>query len=145
MAYLIAVGIIELMVGIVLLVAPEPFRGFCRFFDRVLWDIDKKVEPNQFWVGISELVLAAWLFYLNILFPEMAPILHPFWIIFLFFGVLYVFLPHRMAWLSKAARRKILPVDEYVMGARRISGFIFVVVSFYIFYLAYLAATAGSS
>ena len=139
MVFLLMVGIIELVVGMVLLLAPEPFKGLCGFCDKVFWDIDKRIEPYKFWVGISGMILGGWLLYLAFRFPEASPLLHPFWIIFLFFSVLYMFLPHWMVRISKAAHRKVLPVDEYIMGTRRISGFIFVVVSIYIFYLSYMA------
>jgi hypothetical protein len=103
-------------------------------------DIDKKIEPYKLWIGFLEIALAGWLFYIACRFPRMGVVLHPFWIIFLFFGILYVFLPHWMTGISRVAHRKVLDIDEFVMGARRISGFIFIAVSLYIFYLAYLAA-----
>lgn len=141
MIYLIAVATAELLLGLILLFAPEPFKKLCSFCDKIFLDIDQKAEPHKFWIGFFEIVLAGWLFYVASRFPRMGVILHPFWIIFLFFGVLYMFLPHWMAGISRVAHRKVLDIDEFVMGARRISGFIFIAVSIYIFYLAYLAAS----
>ena len=140
MVFLLVVGLVDLVFGCILLFAPAPFKGFCSFCDKVFLDIDKKLEPFKFWVGLSEIALAAWLFFITCRFPRARAMLFPFWVIFLFFGVLYVFLPHWMVRISKAAHRKVMDVDEFVIGARRISGFIFIAVSIYILYLAYLAA-----
>jgi len=141
MIYLIAVAAAELILGLILLFAPEPFKGLCSICDKIFVDLDRKVASFKLWFGICGILLSGWLFYIACRFPRTGAVLHPFWIIFLFFGVLYVFLPHWMAGISRVAHRKVLDVDEFVMGARRISGFVFIAVSLYIFYLAYLAAT----
>lgn len=136
MVYLLMIGAVEFLVGLVLVLAPEPFRGLCSRCDRVFLDIDKKLEPYKLWVGSAEVALSAWLLYVAIRFPGLGMLLHPFWVIFLFFGILYLFLPHWMTKISRVAQKKVMDVDEFVMGARRICGFIFMLASFYIFYLA---------
>lgn len=136
MVYLLMIGAVEFLVGLVLVLAPEPFRGLCSRCDRVFLDIDKKLEPYRAWVGIAEVALSAWLLYVAIRFPAFGVVLHPFSLIFLFFGILYIFLPRWMTKISSVAHKKVMDVDEFVMGARRISGFIFILASFYIFYLA---------
>lgn len=137
MVYLIIPGILGLLFGLILLISPNSLNGVSVFFDKVLFTFEEKLYPYKRWIGIFWIIAAAWLFYLSIRYPELS-LLHPLWILALFFAILYLFLPNWLAWLSNVLNRNVLPTDRYVRGFCKVVGILFLIVSVYILYVAYL-------
>jgi hypothetical protein len=139
MWYLIMVGIAELIFGLLLFFAPGPFRAISGYLDRVVLDLDEKLEPYRRPIGFLEIALAAWLYYIAVTYPMRGVMLQPFWVMFLVFGILYLFFPGWMSWVSSKVNKKV-SLEQHVINSRQIIGIILIFVSLYIFYLAYLAA-----
>ena len=138
MEYLIAAGIIALGCGILLLFTPNAFMRFCMFCDRVLFVLDEKLQAYQFSSGIVLVMVAVWLFFMAIRYRGMECFIHPIWIIVLALGLLYLFFPKWLVWISSVSNRVIFSTDKYVMGACRIAGTILLIASVYIFHAAYV-------
>lgn len=138
MDYLIVAGMIALVFGAILLFTPSFFQSICLVCDRVLFNLDEKLEPYKTSVGIVLILVAGWFFYMALKYPPIALMLHPVWIIVLTFGLLYLFLPDWLVRISEVTNRNVLPTDKYIMGACRIAGTILLVMSVYIFHASFI-------
>jgi hypothetical protein len=138
--YLYVTGVMSLFFGLILLFTPNFFKKICLFFDRIVFKFDEKIMSYKASVGIVLIMVAGWLFYMTTRYPEISPIIHPFWIIILIFGIFYLFFPGWMAWLSNITDRNIFLTNEYVLGASRIFGAVFIIVGIYILFGAYRIA-----
>ena len=54
------------------------------------------------------------------------------------FGLLLLFFPGWLSWLSKASNAVLFSTDDLVSGARKTFGVILIIISFYIFYVTLL-------
>jgi len=136
MLYLIIAGIVALLAGLYMLVAPAMFKGLIEIVDRVVFVLDEQVQKFRFPVGLGLVLVAAWVFYIS-MNPEIGAVLHPVWVIALIFGLLYLFFPKWLSALSQVANQSIFPTDNYVMGSSKVVGLFLLVAAAYIIYMAY--------
>jgi len=136
MGYLITIGVIVLVFGLSLLFTPNALGKIGEISNRIILYLDEKLQPAKLWIGLVLIAVAAWLLYVVAKYPELN-YLNAVWIISLFFGLLFVFLPNWLAALSNVSNRIVFSTDEVVMGSRKIFGIILLIISIYIFYAAY--------
>ncbi len=136
MGYLVAIGIIVLVFGLSLLFTPTALGKIGEMCNRIVLYLDEKLQPVKVWIGLILIAVAAWLLYVVAKYPELS-YLNAVWIISLFFGLLFVFLPNWLAALSNVSNRIIFSTDEVVMGSRKIFGILLLIISIYILYAAY--------
>ncbi|KPJ69879.1 hypothetical protein AMJ44_02120 [candidate division WOR-1 bacterium DG_54_3] len=137
MEYLIAAGTISLLFGLLLLFAPIFLGNLGAICNRVLIYLDEKLEPVKVWIGITLIIVGGWLLYVSANYPEVY-YLPTFWIICFVFGLLFLFFPHWLSWLSNISNRVIFSTDEVVMGARKLVGIVLLIIGIYIFYMVYV-------
>ena len=137
MTYLIVAGIIAVLAGLYMLIAPIFFKNFCCVVDKIIFILDEQVQKIKLIVGIVLLGVAGWVFYLS-LNPEIGQILHPVWVIALVFGLLSLFFPKWLESLSKLANKSIFPTDQYVLGSSKVIGLLLLLSAVYIFYMVYV-------
>ncbi len=137
MTYLIVAGIIAVLAGIYMLIAPIFFKNFCGVVDKIVFILDEQVQKIKLIVGFLLLAVAGWVFYLS-LNPEIGRLLHPVWVIALVFGLLYLFFPKWLESLSKIANKSIFPTDQYVLGSAKVIGLLLLLSAAYIFYMVYV-------
>lgn len=140
MTYLIVAGIIAVLAGIYMLIAPIFFKNFCTVVDKIIFILDEKIQQIKLIVGVLLLGVAAWVFYLS-LNPEIGRMLHPVWVIALIFGLLYLFFPRWLDTVSKVANKSIFPIDQYVLGSTKVIGLLLLISAAYIFYMVYVIST----
>lgn len=137
MTYLTASGVISIIFGIVVLIAPLFLKDFCARVDRVLFTIDDLLSPLRELIGLALIAVAGALYYVQILYPSLK-YLQVFWVVALVFGLLYLVFPNWLEALSAVANRTIFPTKEYVMGSCKLMGTIFILAGIYILIIVYL-------
>jgi hypothetical protein len=136
MIYLIIAGLIALIFGVLMFFSIGFCDKPCEVCDRILFVLDEKLNPYRFVVGLVLLVIGGWLLYLVMQMPQLIQ-LHPFWVIAIVFGLLFLIFPHWLVNLSKAADRTIFSTDEKVRKSCKIIGILLILAALYIFYGAY--------
>ena len=136
MEYLIASGSIALVFGLLLLFAPVFLGSFGALCNRVLMYLDEKLEPIKVWIGLFLLIVGGWVLYISANYPELGYLVAV-WMICFIFGLLFLFFSNWLSWLSTISNRVIFTTDEVVMGARKLVGIVLLIISIYIFYMAY--------
>ena len=74
MTYLIAAGIIAVLAGLYMLIAPLFFKNFCGLVDKIIFILDEQIQKAKLIVGLLLLAVAGWVFYLS-LNPEISRML----------------------------------------------------------------------
>ncbi len=135
MFWLVTAGIIILIAGALLLFSGELVNRLSRFFSTTLFTIDDKISRYRIPAGIVLAVAGAWLVWVA---SAYVPLRYFYWIgvLALLCGGLYLLFPNWLKLLSRIADRLLFSTDEAVIGYRRTSGVILLLVSFYIFYEA---------
>ena len=136
MEYLIASGAVSLLFGLFLLFAPIFLGKLGEICNRVLLYLDEILEPIKVWAGLLLLIIGGWVLYVSANYPEIVH-LPPVWIICLAFGLLFLFMPNWLAWLSTVSNKVIFSTDEVVMGSRKIVGIVLLIIGIYIYYMLY--------
>ncbi|MFH1347492.1 MAG: hypothetical protein ABIH22_02270 [Candidatus Margulisiibacteriota bacterium] len=136
MGYLLTFAIVTLVFGLILLFTPNFLMRLGDICNRVILYLDNLLAPFKVWVGLILLVAGAWILYVVIRYPEITN-LDAVWVISLAFGLLYLFFPNWLSWLSQVSNKIIFSTDDVVIGARKIVGVVLLIVSIYIFYGAY--------
>ena len=138
MGYLIAAGIIVLVVGILLAFFKGFCEGTCKGLDRVILVLDDVLNPYRILVGLVIAAVGCWMLYLVAMVVPGYLWLHPIWVILILFGLIFIFSPHWLARISKIANKSIFSTEELVRRSGRIIGIIFILAGLYIFYTVYL-------
>jgi len=136
MGYLIAAGIVVLLFGLSLIFTSDFLKKLVDTTNKVIVYLDEKLQPVKLWVGLLLVVIAAWLLYVVANYPDLS-YLTSVWVICLFFGLLFLFLPNWLSTLSNVSNKIIFSTDDVVMGSRKIIGIVLLIISIYIFYAAY--------
>ncbi|MFC1568457.1 hypothetical protein ACFL37_02020 [Candidatus Margulisiibacteriota bacterium] len=137
MTYLLVSGIVSLLFGALFLLSPALLGSLGQALNRVIMFLDQKLESLKLWIGLLLLAVGAWLLYVVANYAELA-YLTPVWIVCLAFGLLFLFFPQWLAWLSNVSNRVVFSTDDVVMGSRKIFGIILLIFSIYIFYGLFL-------
>lgn len=136
MGYLIAAGIVVLLFGLSLIFTSDFLKKLVDTTNKVIVYLDEKLQPVKLWVGLLLVVIAAWLLYVVANYPDLG-YLTSVWVICLFFGLLFLFLPNWLSTLSNVSNKIIFSTDDVVLGSRKIIGIVLLIISIYIFYAAY--------
>jgi hypothetical protein len=132
MSYLLVCALISLCFGLLFLVSPDVLGKLGTALNVVLFTLNGQTLRYRVWIGIVLLAIAAWIFYVGMQFPVWYMIAA--WIVPLVFGLLFLFLPGWLSWLSKASNAMLFSTDELAIGWRRVIGIALIVAGLYIFY-----------
>ncbi|MBI5078864.1 hypothetical protein HZB08_02460 [Candidatus Saganbacteria bacterium] len=138
MGYLLGGGIVSLFFGLLLLVAPGLLGALGSTCNVVVLTLDGWLNRSKVWIGVLLLITGAWMLTVAIQYPGEWYITAA-WIVAVAFGLLFLFFPGWLSWLSKVSNAFLFSADEMVSGARRTFGIVLIIVSVYIFYAALLA------
>ena len=136
MVYLISSASVALVFGFLFIFFSGPCKRVCRVLDQILFILDEKLQPFKLWLGILLLAVAGWKIYLVLPYPELYH-LHPFWMIALIFGFLFIFFPNWLGAISSFMDRIVFTTDKYVEAFSLVIGLLLILASSYIFYMAY--------
>ncbi|OGC23668.1 hypothetical protein A2291_04115 [candidate division WOR-1 bacterium RIFOXYB2_FULL_42_35] len=136
MSYIIIAGLVSLFFGLFLVLSPNVVGSLDKFFGKIIISVDEKLDPIKPWIGCLLLLIGAWIMYVALQYPD--SYLTTTWLICLIFGLLFLFLPKWLAWLSKIANTVLFSTHESVMSVRKIIGVALIVVGIYIFYANFL-------
>jgi hypothetical protein len=137
MSYLFFCALVSLIFGLLFLVSPEVLGTMGSVFNAGLFTLDSLIMRYRLWLGIVLLAIAAWIFYVGLQFAVWYIIAS--WMVALGFGLLFLFLPGWLTWLSKASNAMLVSTDEIILGWRRVIGIGLIVSSIYIFYGIFLS------
>lgn len=137
MSWLIVIGVLLLVFGALFIFSREMLLAMGAFLNKPVGYIDSKLSAYRMLVGIVLVIVGGWVISVAFRYPELW-YLHLIGAVVLFFGLLYLFLPGWLDWLSKILDQILLSTDEAVIGARKSLGIILIVVAIYVFYSAYL-------
>jgi len=123
---------VSLVFGLLFLASPDLLGALGTVFNAALFVLNGQTMRFRFWIGVILLAIAAWVFYTGLQMPVWY--LTATWLVALAFGLLYLFLPGWLSWLSKASNAMLLSTDELAIGWRRVIGVVLIVASIYMFY-----------
>ena len=132
MSYLLFCALVSLIFGLLFLVSPAVLGRLGTVLNLVLFTLNGQTLRYRIWIGIVFLAIAAWVFYVGLQAPGWYMV--ALWIVPLVFGLLFLFLPGWLSWMSKASNAMLLPTDELAIGWRRLIGILLIVAGLYILY-----------
>jgi hypothetical protein len=135
MAYLWICAIVSLVFGLLFIASPAILGALGSIFNAALFTLNGWLMRYRFWLGLLLVVVGAWLFYIGLQYPEWY--ITTAWVVAIVFGLLFLFLPNWLTWLSNASDSVLLSTDNLAMGWRRIIGIALVVAGIYIVYALY--------
>ena len=135
--WLVTAGVILLIFGFLLIFSRNALVVLGSILNAPVATIDEKVKSYRILAGVVLVVIGGWLISVAFGYPSLW-YLHIMGVIVLFFGLLYLFLPEWLDWLSSVLDRILLSTDEAVIAARKSLGIILIISSIYVFYSAYL-------
>ena len=138
MGYLIAAGVLVLIVGFFLVCCKSFSEVSHKALDKVVLVLDEVLNPWRVLVSLILLALGGWILYLAAVVIPGYWWLHLLWVILIFFGVIFLFAPHWLGRISKIANQTIFKTDELVKRSGKIVGVIFILAALYIFYMIYM-------
>lgn len=136
LSYIVLIGILALFFGLFLLLSPRLVGNLEEFFGKTIIVLDEKLDPVKPWVGVALLLIGAWIMYVGLQYPD--GYLTTVWLVCLVFGLLFLFLPKGLSWLSRLANLVLFSTRESVMSVRKIVGVVLVVVGVYLIYTNFL-------
>jgi hypothetical protein len=132
MSYLLFCALIGLCFGLLFLLSPEALGRLGTVLNAVLFTLNGQTLRYRFWIGLVFLAIAVWIFYVGLQVAAWYIIAS--WMVALVFGLLFLFLPGWLTWMSKASNVMLVSTDELAIGWRRVIGIALIVSSIYIFY-----------
>lgn len=131
--YLVISGLTSLIFGILFLIAPESFwQKVSGAFNKPVIYVEKSLRSYHFPVGFLFLILGTWLIFLVLADPALW-FFHLVGIAFVITGLLYIFAPDWLLWLSNASGKEIITFDQIAIASRVSLGVVLILVSIYIF------------
>lgn len=132
-------GFVSLGFGLLFLVAPTGFwNAVTSFFNKPALFIESKLRAYHFPVGFILLLLGTWLiflvitdlglWYLQIVGGTLAAA-----------GLLYIFAPDWLLWLSQLSGKEIITFDQVAIASRISLGVVLILASIYIFLRLFIA------
>ena len=132
-AYLIIAGLTSLIFGILFLLAPDKFwQSVAGMFNKPVIYVESGLRSYHFPVGFLFLILGSWLIFLVLADPYFW-YFHLLGIAFVITGLLYIFAPDWLLWLSNASGKEIITFDQIAIASRVSLGIVLILVSIYIF------------
>jgi hypothetical protein len=136
MDYMIFAGLTSLFFGFLFLLSPEILTKLGKACNKTLVIIDHKIDHLKGIVGTIFLLMGAWILWMVFPYIELW-YLNVVAALALFFGLLLLFYPAGLKFLSDISNTILLSTDEVVMGARKTIGVLLLILSLYIFYASY--------
>lgn len=135
MSYLILIGIVAILFGLLLLLSPENLKGLSSACDKVILKIDDIVLQSRTPMGIALLIagfLILWLVwpYLSLWGLNIVVLLA------LIFCLLLIFFPKALEYLRRWSDRSAFSVDNFVLAARKTVGTLLIIAGIFIIYAA---------
>lgn len=130
MGWIIASGTISLLFGLILFFSRPIFESLSRFFNQPVLIIEDKVNKIRVCAGVFFLVAGGWMVVNAVAYPAL-------WYlsiaggVVIIFGILYIFIPSWVRWLSRAADHFLLSTDDFIIEARKIIGLILIAAAVY--------------
>jgi hypothetical protein len=126
-------GLISLIFGILFLIAPSEFwQKVMKLFNKPVLFVEMGLRAYHFPVGFIFLVLGTWLIFLVIADPVLW-FFHIVGIAFVIAGLLYIFVPDWLLWISNLSGREIITFDQIAIASRTSLGVVLILVAIYIF------------
>ncbi|MFC1540525.1 hypothetical protein ACFL4J_00640 [Candidatus Margulisiibacteriota bacterium] len=126
-------GVVSLVFGIMFLVAPAGFwQKFTGLFNKPVLLVEGGLRAYNFPAGFIFLVLGTWLIFLVIADPVLW-FFHIVGVAFVVAGLLYIFVPDWLVWLSSVSGKEIITFDQVAIASRTSLGVVLILVSIYIF------------
>jgi hypothetical protein len=139
MTYMVFAGLVSLFFGLLFLLSPEVLTKLGKACNKTLVVIDHTIDPVKAIVGVIFLLLGAWILWMVFPYGELW-YLNLIAALSLFFGLLFMFYPSGLKFLSDVSNTILLSTDDVVMGARKTIGVMLIILSIYIFYASYYSA-----
>ena len=137
--YLFISGITSLIFGILFLIAPPRFwERVGNLFNKPVLYVESRLRVFNFPVGFLFLILGTWLVFLAIEDPGI-------WyffiagIIFVLLGLLYIFIPDWLLWISNLSGKVVVFFDQVAIASRTSLGIVLILASIYIFFKLFVA------
>jgi uncharacterized membrane protein YecN with MAPEG domain len=137
--YLLISGITSLIFGILFLVAPTRFwERIGNFFNKPVLFVENKLRAYNFAAGFIFLILGTWLIFLALEDSQI-------WFIYLIgaafviFGLLYIFTPNWLVWISNMSGKVIIAFDQVAIASRTSLGVVLILAAVYIFFKLFVA------
>jgi hypothetical protein len=138
MWYVLVVGIVLVIFGLLLLFKPKWLGAFLEVFNKGYMFGDMLVNQFRLLFGLILLFLSAWMVRHVFLFPEMGVVFYPACLFFAFFGMIMIFFPTFMSQISAFLNRVIFHTDSLVLKAHRAFGLLFILIGLYLIYASCL-------
>jgi len=135
--WLIMVGVVLLVFGFLFIFSRNALMVLGSVMNAPVATIDEKLKSYRILAGVVLVVIGGWLISVAFGYPSLW-YLHIIGVTVLFFGLLYLFLPEWLDWLSSVLDHILLSTDEAVIAARKSLGIILIISAIYVFYSAYL-------
>ena len=131
--YLVISGLTSLIFGILFLIAPTGFwQKVAGLFNKPVIFVEQGLRSYHFPVGFLFLMLGAWLIFLVLAEPDFW-YFHIVGIAFVIVGLLYIFAPDWLLWISNISGKEIITFDQIAIASRVSLGVVLILVSIYIF------------
>lgn len=140
MEWLITLGIILLIFGLIFIFSRNILLALGSFLNQPVASIDKRIKSYRILAGVILVIIGGWVISVAFGYPELW-YLHIIGVLILFFGLLYLFLPDWLDWLSTVLDQILLSTDEAVIAARKSLGIILIIAAIYVFYSVYIMLT----
>ena len=135
--WLVTLGGFLLVFGLLFIFSRRALLALGALLNKPVATVDEKLRSYRVLVGVVLAVIGGWLISVAFGYPELW-YLHLVGILILFFGLLYLFLPAWLDWISTVLDQILLSTDDAVIAARKSLGIILVISAIYVFYSAYL-------
>jgi len=133
MIYVLASAVISLLFGVLLLVLPPSFWGkLSQIFNRPVLAVDAKLRTLNFVAGFLLLVIGTWDLFLALQYPNLWQ-LHLLGVPLVIFGLLYIFAPNWIIWLSAVSDKIVITFDKIAIASRISLGIVLIMAAIYIF------------
>ncbi|MFH1684014.1 MAG: hypothetical protein ABIA67_03945 [Candidatus Margulisiibacteriota bacterium] len=142
MWFVLLIGVANLVCGVIMLFSPKTMISVSKLFDRRIPLDQWLLTSFRGWAGIVLVFLAAWMISFLLFYPELRLFFLLACAVFLFFGIIFIFFPKFLNWLSHLLNRVVFSTDQFVMGACRACGTIFVIIGILLILFAWFIITS---
>jgi hypothetical protein len=131
MIWLLIAAILAFLIGCLLLISGETVSRLSSFFNLKVLIVDDNLKAARLVVGFILLTSGFWLVSVAIRYP-MLWVLNLAGALAFIFAALYLFWPEWLERISRIADQYLFATDDAVIGTRKITGFILILLGLYI-------------
>lgn len=134
MVYLIVAAVLSLVFGVLCLITPASFWSRLNsFFNKSVVNLEDRMHGvNAFLIGVACVMLGIWIVYVALKLVELQ-LFYYLGSAIIIIGLILIFAPVWLLWISKESGREILSVDKYLESSRISLGIILILAAVYIF------------